>query len=234
MAPERFVSVLGGVGQKAMQCEPEVRCGLERRQAERIHEDQLAEPVAVVAGKAGADGPAERVPHENGRRWAGVFDQLAQPRHHAIGVEGAVPHLRAALAGQVGDHQRVRAHQISDHPHPVAGVSPRAVQQHHRRTFAPLQHGGRHARQLPLSLGEGDPGQQLATGIDLTGHLCVLGCHATTVRRATRARIARIHQVPAAGGVVISDHASAQTSSFSKAKALAAVRDDTPSLAKMF
>ena len=120
-----------GSARKPWSATPEVRCRLERRQAERVHEHQLAEPVAVVAGEAGRDGPAQRVAHENGRRWTGVFDQLAQPRQHAIGVERAVAHLRAALAGQVGDHQGIAC------PPDLRSPSPSGRRVHPGREGAP-------------------------------------------------------------------------------------------------
>ena len=77
---------------KSVRASPNSGAGWNGARAERVDKHQLAEPVAVVAGEAGGDGAAENLPHQHRRRRAGVLDQLAEPREHAIGVQRAVGH----------------------------------------------------------------------------------------------------------------------------------------------
>ena len=76
-----------GLREEIRQGEPELRRRLERAQAERVHEHEPAEPVAVLTGEAGRDGAAEQLSHQSRRRLAGLLDQPAQPLHDASGID---------------------------------------------------------------------------------------------------------------------------------------------------
>ena len=79
------------------------------------------------------------------------------------------------------------------------------------------------ARQEGRDLAQRKPGQHPLAPARGLG-LCCSVRHGTTLGASRRPRIARNYQLGGGGRVVISDHASA----------LAAVREETPSLAKMF
>ena len=150
----------GRLREELAQGEPELRRRLELAEAERVHEHEPAQSVALVDGEAGRDGAAEQLPDQRGRRHAGPLDQLAEPREHALGVQRAVRHLRGAVARQVGGDDAMGRHEARDHAHPMGGVPRRAVQQDDRRAVAALQHGGRDAGQLQPSLRDRQPRQQ--------------------------------------------------------------------------
>ena len=158
----------------------------------------------MVGGEAGRDRAAERVarPATGGD---GQVRSISSPSQASTrsASSGAAVDLRGAVAGQVGRDHAVRRHQVRDHPHPVGRVRARAVQQHHRRAVAALEHGGRHAGQLQPPLGDGDAGEQPARAaslVDCVVRSCV--AMAATLRTRRRApRIARNHQLRAARGV---------------------------------
>ena len=56
-----------------------------RRQTERVHQDKPTELVAVSDGEPRPDGASEQVTNQVGRRRAGPFDELAEPREHTVG-----------------------------------------------------------------------------------------------------------------------------------------------------
>ena len=57
----------GRILEEAVQRAPETRRRLERHQAQRVHEHQPVEPIAVIGGEASRDGAAEPVPDQNRR-----------------------------------------------------------------------------------------------------------------------------------------------------------------------
>ena len=110
--------------------------------------------------KRAAIAAAEGVPDQRRRRRAGALDQVAEPGEHPAGVERAVQHLGAALAGQVRRDHAMAGHQLREHAHPVGGAAARPVEQHERRALAALEHGGGDPGQQDLVLRRGDLGQQ--------------------------------------------------------------------------
>jgi hypothetical protein len=160
LLPETVVCVLGRLREEVGQGESKLLRRLERRQAERIREHQPTKPITLGAGEAGRDGAAENLPHQYGWRGAGLLDQLAEPRDHAIGVQGAVGHRRDSVARQVGGNHTMGRRQVRDHPYPLRGMLAWAVQKHHRRTVSALQHDGGNTGQLQPSFRDGHPRQQ--------------------------------------------------------------------------
>ena len=179
-------------------------------------------------GVARRDRAAERVADQRGRRVARALDQLAEPVEHALGVELAVG-ADAPWPGRSGAITRCVAREAGDHPQPV------------RRVAAPGRAGARPAgRRRPRARRSGCPPSSSRRSVDGdAGEQPLAGVRRMLVvampRRYGTAATPRASPAStnfAAPPVVISDHA--QTRWCANAKALAAVREETPSLAKMF
>ena len=140
--PQTVVGVCGRLREETHQRRSKLGRGFERRQTERVHEHQSAEPLAVIACEAGSDRASEQMSDEDGRRRAGALDQLGEPCDHSIDVELAGGHRRGALAGQVGRDHAMGRHQPRDHPHPRRRVRPGAVEQNNGRTSSTLEYRG--------------------------------------------------------------------------------------------
>ena len=74
-------------GEKLAQGGAELRSRLERREAERVGEDQPLERFAALDREARGNRAAQDLPDERRRCCAGCLEQLAQPCQHALSFE---------------------------------------------------------------------------------------------------------------------------------------------------
>jgi hypothetical protein len=151
--PEPIVADVVRSAEKPLERVAELRGGLERPQAERVDEDQTADPRRFATRKRRRDRATERLADEHRWRGARGIDQLTEPRRDAPSVEFGAIDVRRALTGQVGGNDAVRRGQIRDHPHPVRRAATRAMQQDDRRAFTSLQHRGRHSSEFESAFG---------------------------------------------------------------------------------
>ena len=119
--------------------------------------------LCAMANRA-ADGAAEQVTNQVGRRRAGLFDELAQPREHTVCVEWRLAQQRGSVTRKVGDDHAIGLHKLRDHPKPGEGELPWTVQQDDRRAVTPDEHRGRDTSQHQPTLRDRGRVQQLLTG----------------------------------------------------------------------
>ena len=129
-------------------------------QAAHADQHQPGEAVAAAGREPGGDGAAQRGPDQHRRGRAGPLDELAEPGQRGRGAGRSHVGPRGAEARQVGRDDMVRPHQLRHDRHPHARPAPLPVQQHHRRAFPALQHGGGHPGQLQPAFGDRGAGQQ--------------------------------------------------------------------------
>ncbi len=138
---------------------------VERCQAQRVHQHQSCDPVAVTRREPGRDGAADHVAEQHSRHRRGPVEQLTQPLDHVVRRQCAPIDGRGAMTGQVGSDNPMPADQLGDHPQPLERMFARAVQQHERRSVPTLQHRRRDSGQLVCPFRHGKAVHQPFTGI---------------------------------------------------------------------
>ena len=115
----------------------------------------------LVDGEAGRDGPAEHVAHQHAAG-SGRCARSARPARRPSDRRRGGRRRRPRRRGRAGrGRPRGGSSPAPGSPASTWPRTPRAVQEHHRRAVAALEHGGRDAGQRQPSLADGDPGQQL-------------------------------------------------------------------------